>query len=60
MKLIQTKKKKKKILTETSKFYKNLYGRRHPQTSIYNFYNFFDDNMQKLNDTEKRRKNYRK
>ena len=48
MKLKQT---KKTILTETSKFYKNLYGKRNPQTSIYNF---FDDNIQKLNDTEKR------
>ena len=48
MKLKQT---KKAILTETSKLCKNLYERRNPQTSIYNF---FDDNIQKLNDTEKR------
>ena len=48
MKLKQT---KKTILTETSKFCKNLYGRRNSPTSMYNF---FDDNIQKLNDIEKR------
>ncbi|MCW4346095.1 MAG: reverse transcriptase domain-containing protein, partial [Candidatus Thiodiazotropha endolucinida] len=39
----------KEILKETENFYRNLYAKRNTQNSIYNF---FDENITKLNETE--------